>query len=43
MKVLITGGAGFVAGHLQVELVSAGHEVVLSDIVGTELPQLHQG
>ena len=33
MKVLVTGGAGFVAGHLRSELVSSGHEVILSDIV----------
>lgn len=38
MKVLVTGGAGFVAGHLRSELVSAGHEVILSDIVDITLP-----
>lgn len=32
MRVLVTGGAGFVARHLTRELVSAGHEVVLSDV-----------
>ena len=34
MKILITGGAGFVARHLCPELVSAGHDVVLTDITG---------
>ncbi len=30
MKVLLTGGNGFVAGYLATELVSTGHDVVLS-------------
>ena len=34
MKILVTGGAGFVAQHLRPELVSAGHDVVLTDITG---------
>ena len=34
MKVLLTGGAGFVARHLRRELAAAGHEVVLSDMGG---------
>ena len=38
MNVLVTGGAGFVAGHLRAELVSAGHKVFLSDILDAELP-----
>lgn len=33
MKILITGGAGFVAGHLAAELSDAGHEVIMTDIV----------
>lgn len=32
MKVLVTGGAGFVAGHLTAELLAHRHEVVLSDV-----------
>ncbi len=31
MKVLITGGAGFIGSHLADQLVSAGHEVTLLD------------
>ena len=38
MKVLITGGAGFVARHLLVELASAGNEVWLSDRLDADLP-----
>ena len=31
MKVLVTGGAGFIGSHACVELVSSGHEVVIAD------------
>ena len=31
MKVLVTGGAGFIASHTDVELLNAGHEVVVLD------------
>lgn len=31
MKVLVTGGAGFIASHTDVELLNAGHEVVVMD------------
>ena len=34
MKVLVTGGAGFAARYLRMELVSAGYDVVLTDVVG---------
>lgn len=42
MRVLITGGAGFVAGHLRAELESVGHEVVLSDILHADMPNFIQ-
>ena len=31
MKVLVTGGAGFIGSHTCVELLNAGHEVVIVD------------
>lgn len=31
MKVLVTGGLGFIGSHTVVELISAGHEVVIVD------------
>ena len=31
MKILITGGAGYIASHTNVELLSKGHELVLID------------
>ena len=31
MKILLTGGAGFIGSHTYVELVAAGHEAVIAD------------
>ena len=31
MKVLLTGGAGYIASHTAVELIKAGHEVIIAD------------
>ena len=31
MRVLVTGGAGYIGGHTAVELLRAGHEVVVVD------------
>ena len=31
MKVLLTGGAGYIGSHTAVELISAGHEVIIAD------------
>jgi UDP-glucose 4-epimerase len=35
MKVLVTGGAGFIGSHLADRLLSAGHEVVILDDLST--------
>ena len=31
MKVLVTGGTGFIGSHTCVELINSGHEVVIID------------
>ena len=31
MKVLVTGGAGYIGTHTCVELLNAGHEIVVFD------------
>ena len=31
MKILLTGGAGFIGSHTYVELCNAGHEAVIAD------------
>lgn len=31
MKILVTGGAGYIGSHTDVELLNAGHEVVVVD------------
>jgi dTDP-L-rhamnose 4-epimerase len=38
MKILITGGAGFIGSHLADELLEAGHEVRILDLL---VPQVH--
>ncbi len=31
MKILVTGGAGYIASHTNIELINAGHKVVIVD------------
>ena len=31
MKVLVTGGAGYIGSHTVVELIKAGHEAIIVD------------
>jgi UDP-glucose 4-epimerase len=40
MKVLITGGAGYIGSHTVVELIEAGHEPVIVDNFSNSSPQV---
>ena len=40
MRVLLTGGAGFIGSHTAVELMQAGHEVVLYDNFSNSTPDV---
>ena len=31
MKILLTGGAGYIGSHTAIELIQSGHEVVIMD------------
>lgn len=39
MRVLLTGGAGFIGAHTCVELLSAGHEIVVADNYCNSAPE----
>src|SRR5689334_1402966 len=39
MKVLVTGGAGYIGSHTVVELLNAGHEVVVVDNLSNSHPE----
>ena len=38
MKILVTGGAGYIGSHTIVELIAAGHEVVAVDNLSNSSP-----
>ncbi|MEE1153748.1 MAG: UDP-glucose 4-epimerase GalE [Acutalibacteraceae bacterium] len=38
MKILLTGGAGFIGSHTCIELIEAGHEVVIADDLSNSKP-----
>ena len=40
MKVLLTGGAGYIGSHTAVELLNAGHEVVIADNYSNSSPDV---
>ena len=39
MKVLVTGGAGYIGSHTCVELLNAGHEIVVVDNFANSKPE----
>ena len=39
MKILVTGGAGYIGSHTAVELINAGHEVVIVDNFSNSKPE----
>ena len=42
MKILVTGGAGFIGSHTCVELLNAGYEVVIADNLSNAKPEVVQ-
>ena len=38
-KILVTGGAGFIGSHTCVELLEAGHEIVILDNFSNSKPE----
>ena len=40
MKVLLTGGAGYIGSHTAVEMIAAGHEVVIADNFDNSSPKV---
>jgi UDP-glucose 4-epimerase len=40
MKVLVTGGAGYIGSHTCVELAAQGHEVVIADNFANSSPKV---
>lgn len=42
MKILLTGGAGYIGSHTAVELVDAGYEIVIADNFSNSKPEVLQ-
>ena len=40
MNVLVTGGAGYIGSHICVELLQAGHDVVVIDDFSNSKPEV---
>ena len=40
MKVLVTGGTGYIGSHICVELIQAGHEVIVIDDLSNSKPEV---
>ena len=40
MKILVTGGAGYIGSHICVELLQAGHDVVVIDDFSNSQPEV---
>ena len=43
MKVLVSGGAGYIGSHTVVRLVEAGHDVVIVDNFSNSVPAVSAG
>lgn len=39
MKVFLEGGAGYIASHTAVELLNAGHEIIIADDYSNSFPE----
>ena len=39
MNILVTGGAGFIGSHTLIELITAGHSVVVVDNLSNANPE----
>ena len=39
MKILLTGGAGYIGSHTAIELMSAGYEIVICDNFSNSKPE----
>ena len=40
MKILVTGGAGYIGSHICLELIAQGHQVIIADnlLIHTDYP-----